>query len=118
MRNVRSVSLVEEVILKMDCNFGRLYNHRKNSHSHQLYTIVTLSLSTSSVLLLLLLRVKVESIGPPVINCTSRIEKSDPVAYLKKGSIPIQVFPAPNAYTNSFVVCSCIILYNTLISRG
>ena len=30
-------------------------------------------------------------------------------AYIKKGHIPIQVFPVPNAHTNSFVVCSCIL---------
>ncbi len=32
-------------------------------------------------------------------------------AYIKKGRIPIQVFPVPNAYTNSFVVCSCIFTF-------
>ncbi len=30
-----------------------------------------------------------------------------PQAYIKKGRIAIQVFPVPNAYTTSFVVCSC-----------
>ncbi len=30
-------------------------------------------------------------------------------AYIKKGHTHIQVFPVPNAYTNSFVISSCII---------
>ncbi len=30
-------------------------------------------------------------------------------AYIKKGHTPIQVYPVMNAYTNSFVVCSCIL---------
>ncbi len=34
---------------------------------------------------------------------------STPQAYIKKGRTPIQVFPVPNAYTNSFVISSCII---------
>ncbi len=28
-----------------------------------------------------------------------------PQAYINKGRTPIQIFPVPNAYTNSFVVC-------------
>ncbi len=34
---------------------------------------------------------------------------STPQAYIKKGRTPIQVFPVLNAYTNSIVVCSCIL---------
>ncbi len=30
-------------------------------------------------------------------------------AYIRKRHTPIQVFPVPNVYINSFVVCSCII---------
>ncbi len=28
---------------------------------------------------------------------------------MNKGRIPIQVFPVHNVYTNSFVVCACIL---------
>ncbi len=38
------------------------------------------------------------------------------LAYIKKGCTPIQVYPVPNVYINSFVVCSCIILRQMHIS--
>ncbi len=35
--------------------------------------------------------------------------KVKPLAYTLKGCTPVEDLPVPNAYTNSFVVCSCII---------
>ncbi len=42
-------------------------------------------------------------------NALGGVHTSISHAYMKKGCILIQVFPVLNAYSNSFVVCSCIL---------
>ncbi len=45
----------------------------------------------------------------PYKKVDSASDLSSSQAYIKKRRTPIQVFLAPNAYTNSFIVCSCIL---------